>query len=64
MLADNRILAIGNAWEEKSLTLGNTHILKSTTDIAALRSAGVQTDITRLARNFRLLCWRTLAEQV
>ena len=62
--ADDRILAIGDAWAERSLLIGNDNILKSKADISALRSAGAQTDLTRLARNFKLLCWRSLAEQV
>jgi len=38
--------------------------VKSTIDIAAVRSSGEKTDLTRIARNFRLLCWRAWAEQI
>ena len=64
VLADNRIQAIGDAWLLSKSQFEEVHTLKSTKDISAMRAASEKTDLTRIVRNFKLLCWRTFAEQV
>jgi ABC-type multidrug transport system permease subunit len=57
---------IGDKWAEKSAASTVKHTLRSTIDIVNFRSMGStkRIDVIRIARNFKLLCWRSLAEQV
>jgi hypothetical protein len=62
--SDKRIQEIGDAWLSKKSEFEEVHTLKSNTNISAMRAASEKTDMTRIIRNFKLLCWRTFAEQV
>ena len=62
--ADVRILSLASSWNQRSAdVLASFGPIKSTTDIAAVRSSGEKVDCQRVARNFQLLCWRAFAEQ-
>ena len=64
--SDSRIQAIGDAWDAKNGGRGVLETFKpqSTIDVAAMRSQGEKFDFKRTARTFKLLCWRSFAEQV
>ena len=61
-----RIKLIGDAWDLKNAdrTLMEKFKPQSTSDVAAMRLTGETFDYRRILRNFKLLCWRSFAEQV
>jgi ABC-type multidrug transport system ATPase subunit len=62
--ADARITSLADAWadQERSIidAMGPP---KSSVDISAMRASAMNTDCARVSRNFKLLCWRSSAEQ-
>jgi hypothetical protein len=62
--SDDRIQMIGNAWEESRRGVTEVHVLRSNIDVSTMRPTGESINPRRLIRNFRLLCWRSIAEQV
>ena len=55
---------IGNAWDESRRGVTEVHVLRSNIDVSTMRPSGESINPRRLVRNFRLLCWRSIAEQV
>lgn len=64
MTSDDRIQMIGDAWDESKRESNEVHVLRSNIDVSTMRPSGESINVRRLARNFRLLCWRSIAEQV
>ena len=64
MASDDRIQMIGDAWDESKRESNEVHVLRSNIDVSTMRPSGESINVRRLARNFRLLCWRSIAEQV
>ena len=55
---------IGDAWDESKRESTEVHVLRSNIDVSTMRPSGESINLRRLTRNFKLLCWRSIAEQV
>lgn len=61
-IADERIQTIGDFWDARSEDFATSFTVRSN-NVADMKVSGEKTDLTRIIRNFKLLCWRSFAEQ-